>query len=152
MEQSSCHMTPALLAAQLSCRGRSDSMQNVTRNSATSHVVGHDWLYHMLTGVDSLDVEAMVGVWWVLIPLQKGPLKLNAQCGCGGPCQPRSSGVGGLGQEAQSKITCCQPRCTTPSESTCEVHRECTIHSVCTCMYVCTMQYTVYVHVHVLVL
>ena len=37
----------------------------------------------MLTGVDSLDVEAMVGVWWVLIPLQKGPLKLNAQCGCG---------------------------------------------------------------------
>ena len=34
-------------------------------------------------GVGSLDVEAMVGVWWVLIPLQKGPLKLNAQRGCG---------------------------------------------------------------------
>ena len=42
------------------------------------------WLaLHTLTGVDSLDVEAMVGVWWVLIPLQKGPLKLCAQCGCG---------------------------------------------------------------------
>ena len=37
----------------------------------------------MVTGVGSLDVEAMVGVWWVLIPLQKGPLKLNAQRGCG---------------------------------------------------------------------
>ena len=56
-----------------------------------------------------------------------------------GPCQPRSTGVGGLGQEAQSKTTCCQPRCTTPSESTCEVHKECTVHSVC------AMQYTVYV-------
>ena len=41
------------------------------------------WFYHTLTGVGSLDVEAMVGVWWVLIPLQKGPLKLNAECGCG---------------------------------------------------------------------
>ena len=56
-----------------------------------------------------------------------------------GPCQPRSTGVGGLGQEAQSKTTCCQPRCTTASESTCEVHKECTVHSVC------AMQYTVYV-------
>ena len=31
------------------------------------------------------------------------------------PCQPHSTGVGGLGQEAQSKITCCQLRCTTLS-------------------------------------
>ncbi len=58
-------------------------MQNATRHSATSHVVASDWLCHMLTGVDSLDVEAMVGAWWVLILLQKSPLKLNAQCGCG---------------------------------------------------------------------
>ena len=58
-------------------------MQTATRHSAANHVVAYDWLYHTLTGVGSLDVEAMVGVRWVLIPLQKGPLKLNAQCGCG---------------------------------------------------------------------
>ena len=98
------------------------------------------WLYHTLTGVDSLDVRRSHGghlvgahstaerpsqtqcsVW-----LWSGEEEAGRAPACGtshGPCQPRSTGVGGLGQEA----------------STCEVHRECTVqsmyyavHSVCT--------------------
>ena len=77
----------------------------------------------MATGVGSLDVEAMVGVWWVLIPLQKGPLKLNTQCGCGvgRKMQEELQHVGPLtvpashivlvkedwGKQAQSKTTRC---------------------------------------------
>ena len=118
------------------------------------------WLYYTLTGVDSLDVEAMVGVWWVLIPPAERPSQTQCSvwlwsgeeeagrapaCGTShGPCQPHSTGVGGQGQEAQSKITCCQLRCILlHQESTCEVHREFTVHILCTTQgeymhYTCT--------------
>ena len=61
-------MTPALLLVQLSCKKKKL------------------WLLLLpaciLASAGSLDVEAMVGIWWVLAPPQKSSLKLNTQCGC----------------------------------------------------------------------
>ena len=147
-------MTPALLSAQLNCRGGNDSMQTATRqcNKPCSCMwlalpyVHWCWLTWCrsrggrLVGAHSTaerPSQTQCSVW-----LWSGEEEAGRAPACGtshGPCQPRSTDVGGLGQEAQSNITCCQLWCTTPSGinlwSTQGIHSAYTMHytgGICT--------------------